>query len=134
MQSLSDAGIYLFVDLDTVGTYIEANDPAWTQSMYQAYSAVMDAFQSYDNTAGFFVGNEVMTTGNSSIAAPYVKAAARDMKAYRDSKGYRDIPVGYSAGKYKVLHLTEIADLTDSFHSRHCGSEAESSELHGLQL
>lgn len=75
----------------------------------------MDEFQQYDNTAGFFVGNEVLTTGssqfhptklgfvltgitgNSSIAAPYVKAAARDLKAYRDSKGYRDIPVGYSA-------------------------------------
>jgi len=36
--------------------------------------------------------------GNNSIAAPYVKAAARDMKAYRNSKGYRNIPVGYSAG------------------------------------
>lgn len=57
----------------------------------------MDEFQQYDNTAGFFVGNEVLTTGNNSIAAPYVKAAARDMKAYRNSKGYREIPVGYSA-------------------------------------
>ena len=32
-----------------------------------------------------------------------VKAAARDMKAYRDSKGYRKIPIGYSAA--------DIADL-----------------------
>ena len=31
------------------------------------------------------------------MAAPYVKAAARDVKAYRNSKKYRDIPVGYSA-------------------------------------
>lgn len=59
----------------------------------------MDEFQQFDNTAGFFVGNEVLTTGNNSIAAPYVKAAARDMKAYRASKGYREIPVGYSAGE-----------------------------------
>ncbi|KAL8635641.1 MAG: hypothetical protein Q9228_006890 [Teloschistes exilis] len=32
-----------------------------------------------------------------SNAAPYVKAAVRDMKAYRDSKNYRKIPIGYSA-------------------------------------
>lgn len=51
----------------------------------------------YDNLAGVFVGNEVLTTGNNSIAAPYVKAAARDVKAYRDSKKYRPVPVGYSA-------------------------------------
>lgn len=38
---------------------------------------------------------------NQSDAAPFVKAAIRDVKAYRDSKGYRKIPVGYSAGKLK---------------------------------
>lgn len=61
----------------------------------------MDEFQQFDNTAGFFVGNEVLTSTGDSSAAPYVKAAARDMKAYRNSKGYRNIPVGYSAGMYR---------------------------------
>ena len=42
---------------------------------------------------------------NGSTAAPYVKAAARDVKAYRDSKNYRDIPIGYSAGKLHLLLL-----------------------------
>lgn len=71
--------------------------------------------QGYDNLAGVFVGNEVLNFGlflsdsalvsadlvilaNGSTAAPYIKAAARDVKAYRDSKGYRAIPIGYSAG------------------------------------
>lgn len=63
----------------------------------------MDAFHNYDNLAGFFVGNEVLTTGANSIAAPYVKAATRDMKAYRDSKGYRQIPIGYSAADIASL-------------------------------
>lgn len=36
---------------------------------------------------------------NTSDAAPYLKAAVRDVKAYRDSKNYRKIPVGYSAGE-----------------------------------
>lgn len=93
----------------------------------------MDEFQKYNNTAGFFVGNEVLTTGKSqpmnahrressyliiystgdgSVAAPYVKAAARDVKAYRNSKNYRNIPVGYSAGK-----LLSHIPLTFSFYA-----------------
>lgn len=63
----------------------------------------MDAFHTYNNTAGFLVGNEVLTTGNGSVAAPYVKAAARDVKAYRNAKGYRNIPVGYSAADIASL-------------------------------
>lgn len=58
---------------------------------------MLDEFQKFDNTAGVLVGNEVLTTANGSAAAPYVLAAARDIKAYRDKKGYREIPVGYSA-------------------------------------
>ena len=64
---------------------------------------MLDEFQKYDNTAGVLVGNEVLTTADGSAAAPYVLAAARDIKAYRDQKGYREIPVGYSAA--------DIADL-----------------------
>lgn len=50
-----------------------------------------------------FVGNEVLTTPEGSAAAPFVLAAARDIKEYRDHQGYRNIPVGYSAA--------DIADL-----------------------
>jgi hypothetical protein len=57
----------------------------------------MDTFQKYDNILGFFIGNENIATKDDSPTAPYLKAAARDMKAYRDAQGYRDIPVGYSA-------------------------------------
>jgi hypothetical protein len=46
-------------------------------------------------TTSHEVANRILENG--TIAAPYVKAAARDMKAYRDSKGYRKIPIGYSA-------------------------------------
>lgn len=57
----------------------------------------MDTFQKYDNILGFFIGNENIATKDDSPTAPYLKAAARDMKAYRDAQGYREIPVGYSA-------------------------------------
>lgn len=57
----------------------------------------MDTFHKYDNILGLFVGNENIAKRGDSPAAPFIKAAARDMKAYRDKKGYRKIPVGYSA-------------------------------------
>lgn len=72
MSAFSDAGIYVFLDLDTFDTYILPDSPAWNSTQEKAYEKVMDTFQSYDNVAGFFVGNEVLTTGANSIAAPYV--------------------------------------------------------------
>jgi hypothetical protein len=59
MQAFSDAGIYLFLDIDTFTTQIEETNPQWTYSQYQAFTAVIDAFAGYDNLAGFFVANEV---------------------------------------------------------------------------
>lgn len=103
MSAFADVGIYLFVDLETFDTSISQTDPYWDSTLLDAYEKVLDTFQGYDNLAGVFVGNEVLTTTNGSWAAPYVKAAARDVKAYRDSKGYRQIPVGYAAA--------DIADL-----------------------
>lgn len=96
--------------------------------MYEHYGRVMDAFQKYDNVAGFFVGNEMLTVGSSSAAAPYIKAAARDMKAYRDRKGYRQIPVGYSAA--------DIADLRPNLQNYlACGDNAsEALDFYSLNV
>ncbi|KAF2488965.1 hypothetical protein BU16DRAFT_553703 [Lophium mytilinum] len=103
MSTFEDAGIYLWVDLDTFTTQINQDSPQWNATQLSAFEKVIDEFQQFDNTAGFFVGNEVLTTGNGSVAAPYVKAAARDTKAYRNSKKYRDIPIGYSAADISEL-------------------------------
>ncbi|KAJ5793947.1 hypothetical protein N7457_000546 [Penicillium paradoxum] len=103
MSALADAGIYLFVDLDTFNTQIEQTEPHWNETQFDRFKEVLDEFQKFDNTAGVLVGNEVLTTADGSAAAPYVLAAARDIKEYRDKKGYREIPVGYSAA--------DIADL-----------------------
>jgi len=61
MQAFSDAGIYVFLDIDTFTTQIEETNPQWTFPQYQAFTAVIDAFAGYDNMAGFFVANEVHT-------------------------------------------------------------------------
>ncbi len=79
------------------------NAPAWSKSQYDAYAAVIDAFAQYDNVLGFYIGNEVIAQNNQSMAAPFIKAATRDMKAYRDSKKYRSIPIGYSAADIAEL-------------------------------
>jgi hypothetical protein len=86
----------------------------------------MDAFANYTNTLGFFVGNEVIALNNQSLAAPYVKAAARDLKAYRNSKGYRNIPVGYSAAD-----IAELRPMLQNYLA--CGTNAsESIDMFGL--
>ncbi|KAH3970292.1 1,3-beta-glucanosyltransferase [Parastagonospora nodorum] len=103
MKAFADAGIYVWLDLDTFNTQIYEAAPQWNSSQRDAFALVMDAFHSYDNLGGFFVGNEAITTANGSVTAPYVKAAARDLKAYRDSKSYRKIPIGYSAADIASL-------------------------------
>ncbi|EAW09875.1 putative 1,3-beta-glucanosyltransferase [Aspergillus clavatus NRRL 1] len=103
MTALAAAGIYLFVDLDTFETQIEQNDPHWNQTQFDRFKEVLDEFQKYENTAGVFVGNEILTTKGGSAAAPYLLAAARDIKSYRDEKNYRNIPVGYSAADIAEL-------------------------------
>jgi 1,3-beta-glucanosyltransferase GAS1 len=59
MQAFSDAGIYLFLDVDTFTTQIEETNPTWSYTQYSDFQAVVDAFAGYDNVAGFFVANEV---------------------------------------------------------------------------
>jgi len=75
----------------------------WNTTQFEMYAAVMDAFIKYDNVLGFYVGNEVIAKNDQSHSAPFIKAAARDMKAYRDKRGYRKVPIGYTA--------TDIAEL-----------------------
>ncbi|KAL2366528.1 hypothetical protein RJZ56_000573 [Blastomyces dermatitidis] len=103
MKALADAGIYLFVDLDDFPTQIEEQSPIWSQKQVDAFKLTLDELQKYGNTAGVFVGSEVFTVANDSAASPYFLAAARDIGAYRDSKDYRRIPVGYSAADIAEL-------------------------------
>ncbi|ODQ47437.1 hypothetical protein PICMEDRAFT_71509 [Pichia membranifaciens NRRL Y-2026] len=97
MDLLKDAGIYVIADLAEPTLAISSISPEWDLKLYERYTSVIDMMQGYDNVLGFFAGNEVITNSTDTNAAPFVKAAIRDMKAYISDKGYRDIPVGYSA-------------------------------------
>ncbi|KAI2639085.1 glycoside hydrolase family 72 protein [Hypomontagnella submonticulosa] len=100
MQALSDAGIYLVLDVNNPQYSINRDKPApsYNDVYLQSVFATIDEFARFDNTLAFFSGNEVINDKPESVkAAPYVKATTRDMRQYIGSQGYRKIPVGYSA-------------------------------------
>jgi hypothetical protein len=86
----------------------------------------MDVFEKYDNVLAFFVGNENIAGKEDSPGAPFLKAAVRDMRAYRDSKDYRKIPIGYTAADIKELRPMLQDYLTCG------GNSSETVEFFGL--
>ena len=71
------------VDLSLpVNGSINRASPAWTSNLLDLYISTIDAFSSYDNVLAYNIGNEVVTSPNETAAATFVKAAARDTKAY----------------------------------------------------
>ncbi|KXL51133.1 glycoside hydrolase family 72 protein [Acidomyces richmondensis BFW] len=99
MNALAEAGIYLVLDVNNPKYSLNRDNPAesYNPTYLQSVFATIDAFAGYTNTLVFFSGNEVINSANSTAAAPYVKAVTRDMKQYIGERGYRQIPVGYSA-------------------------------------
>jgi len=124
MNALSAAGIYLILDVNTPHYSINRAEPAasYNDVYLQSVFATIDAFAKYDNTLAFFSGNEVVNDGPSSASAPYVKATTRDMRQYIGSRGYRKIPVGYSAADVNTNRL-EMAEYMN------CGTDDERSDF-----
>lgn len=129
MRTFSDAGIYVIIDLGLpLNGSINRADPSWDIGLQSLYIDTLDAFMGYDNLLAVGVGNEVVTLNSNTNAAPFVKAAARDTKAYLASKDKSNILVTYSGadapsgsdGRRKLL-----ADFLT------CGSEEVSLDLYG---
>lgn len=51
------------------------------------YVTTIDAFSKYQNVLGYHVGNEVVISSDGTGAAAFVKAAARDVRAYLYVRG-----------------------------------------------
>jgi hypothetical protein len=125
MNALADAGIYVVLDANNPKYSINRADPhgSYNTPYLQSVFATIDTFAKYSNTMAFFSGNEVIHDHvNTTLAAKYVKATDRDMRAYIKARGYRKILVGYSA-----------ADVTDNRMQTaayfNCGSEEERSDF-----
>lgn len=124
MKALADAGIYLVLDVNTPKYSINRAEPkaSYNDVYLQNVFATIDAFAKYTNTLAFFSGNEVINAANNSNTAPYVKAVTRDMRQYIGSRGYRKVPVGYSAADVSENRL-EMAQYMN------CGTDDERSDF-----
>ncbi|EAU90116.1 1,3-beta-glucanosyltransferase [Coprinopsis cinerea okayama7 len=125
MNLFSEAGIYTIIDLSTpLNGSIDRIAPDWSTNLLDAYTRTIDAFEKYDNVIAYNVGNEVVT-GTTPQAAPYIKAAARDTKAYLKSIN-SDRLVGYAA----INGAPDFRHALATFLT--CGSEETSIDLYGL--
>ncbi|CAI5759689.1 unnamed protein product [Candida verbasci] len=107
MDLLADAGIYVILDVNTPHSSITRSnaDCSYNSDYLQEIFATVQAFAKYNNTLGFFAGNEVINDGPSLEAAPYVKAVVRDLKTFIKNRNFRSIPVGYSAASVVEYRL-----------------------------
>ncbi|TFK93557.1 carbohydrate-binding module family 43 protein [Polyporus arcularius HHB13444] len=97
MKALSDAGIYTIIDLALpVNGSIDRLNPSWTTNLLDLYIGTINAFNKYDNVLAYNIGNEVITAPAGTGAAPFIKAAARDVRAYLNSISSSAL-VGYAA-------------------------------------
>ncbi|CCF57168.1 hypothetical protein KAFR_0C01750 [Kazachstania africana CBS 2517] len=120
MTMLGMAGIYLILDVNSPleNQHLNRYEP-WTtynQDYLEHVFQVVEQFSGYNNTLGFFAGNEVINDKRSAqYSPPYVKQLIGDMKTYINQHCDRDIPVGYSAAddlKYRVP-LSKYLECTD---------------------
>ncbi len=127
MSLLDAAGIYVLVGLSNPSSGIDRNAPTWSLELYASYTSVIDSMQNYTNVLGFFAGNEVINSVNTSNSAAFVKAAVRDMKSYIQAQGYRSMGIGYATGD----DATILGNLEDYFN---CGDSASSVDFLGLNI
>jgi hypothetical protein len=127
MDMLANAGIYVIADLSAPNASINRDQPSWDIGLYQRYTSVIDTLAPYSNTLGFFAGNEVSNNKTNVAAIPFVKAAARDMKAYIKQKNYRAIGVGYAADDDATIR----APLANYIN---CGPSSDSVDFFGYNI
>ncbi|RDW62596.1 1,3-beta-glucanosyltransferase-2 [Coleophoma crateriformis] len=124
MTALAEAGMYLVLDVNTpLYSLNRASTHASYNAVYlQNVFATIDAFANYTNTLAFFSGNEVINDDATTAAAVYVKAVTRDMRQYIGNRGYRQIPVGYSAADVSSSRMEMAAYMN-------CGTTDERSDF-----
>ncbi|KAK3299505.1 Glucanosyltransferase-domain-containing protein [Chaetomium fimeti] len=136
MKAFADKGIYIWLQLGDFPRVSSPTEepPQWTLSLFAAWSEALDAFAGYDNTLAFGIGQETITENSTSTRiAPALKAAARDLRAFRTARGYRAIPLAYSAADAPALRLLTAQYLTCD-NAATSADNAASIDLLGLNI
>lgn len=127
MELLQEAGIYVVSDLSSTTEAIDRDDPEWNVALYDRYTAVIDELSQYNNTIGFFAGNEIANSVATTEGMAYAKAAVRDMKKYIKEMGYRAMGVGYATADVSAIR-TDLANYLD------CEAEDEIVDFYGYNI
>ncbi|KAH3673036.1 hypothetical protein WICPIJ_009922 [Wickerhamomyces pijperi] len=120
MTMLASAGIYLVLDVNSPlpGQHLNRYEP-WTtynEAYLEHVFKVVEQFSSYNNTLGFFAGNEIVNDKKSARNSPvFIKRLVADMKTYISVHSNRFVPVGYSAAddlQYRIS-LSKYLECSD---------------------
>ena len=127
-------GIYMIIDVNSPlpGQSIDRSNPSgsYNKGYLEHVFSVVEAFKNYDNTLGFFAGNEVINdVPTSQDNPPYIRAVQRDLKNYIKNNAPRQIPVGYSAADVREVLEDTWAYLQCQIGS---GTDMSRSDFFGL--
>ncbi|KAJ9103607.1 hypothetical protein QFC20_004763 [Naganishia adeliensis] len=126
MRTFNDNGIYVLLDVSLpLNGSIDRASPTWSTNLLDAYITTIDKFLGYENVLAFNIGNEVINLPTNTDAAPFVKAAARDVKAYLQSRNSQAL-VGYSSVDGDRAFRDPLA------HYLTCGNDTVSLDIYGL--
>ncbi|KAI1076676.1 carbohydrate-binding module family 43 protein [Whalleya microplaca] len=131
MKLLDDAGIYVIADLGEPALSINRDSPTWNVELFDRYKGVMKNLGAFDNTIGFFAGNEVTNNATNTGASAYVKAAVRDSKKWiadnQKNNGGRWMGVGYAANDDAEIRI----NMAQYFN---CGEEDTAIDYWGYNI
>ncbi|KAK3813402.1 MAG: Glucanosyltransferase-domain-containing protein [Benniella sp.] len=127
MKALEEAGIYLVLDLAAPNHSIIRSNPEYNTNIWGNVRATIDGFKDFSNVLGFFIGNEITNDKHTTAASAFVKALARDAKAYIDVASPRKIPIGYANNDDPEIRL----QVQDYFN---CEKDEERIDFYGINL
>jgi 1,3-beta-glucanosyltransferase GAS1 len=120
MNILAEAGIYVLVALTTKTSniprtfYQGQNVVSLDYNTYDDWIAIIDEFQGYPNTLGFYFARSGLGLGASRVSNMVLeKAFLRDMKEDIKEKGHRNVPIGFDID-HLVANFMNCGDKSTS--------------------
>jgi 1,3-beta-glucanosyltransferase GAS1 len=120
MNILAKAGIYVLVALTTKSPnipqtfYKGQNFVSFDYNTYDDWIAIIDEFQGYPNTLGFYFGRSGLGLGTTRVSNLVLeKAFLRDMKEDIVKKGHRNVPIGFDIDRH-VANFMNCGDKSTS--------------------